>query len=324
MQTNEGLGIKYIPEVAERIRAQKYADIMLDWTFKYVFGPSGKYQEGLISLLNSIIPEVKIRSIEYMPTEMLGETSEQKTSILDLRCISDDGSQFAVEIQNYQEKGFFQRCIAYASKIFLEQNKRGVKYKDIMPVYVVAILSENASREMAIYKDCKNQVIYDHTMVEKISGIFAPRTISVIFADTGKFTKGIEECVDDVDRWLFLLKNSERLRDYSDSFQSEVFRRVLEVLEISSFTQEEFNMYYTEEELKKIRQAQDDTIRQIGKEEGLAEGIERGREEGRKEGRAEGEAKKARETARNLLDLGVDIQTAAKATGLSPEEIQAL
>ncbi len=44
MQTNEGLGIKYIPEVAERIRAQKYADIMLDWPFKYVFGPSGKYQ----------------------------------------------------------------------------------------------------------------------------------------------------------------------------------------------------------------------------------------------------------------------------------------
>ncbi len=112
------------------------------------------------------------------------------------------------------------------------------------------------------------------------------------------------ECVDDVDRWLFLLRHSERIREYSDTFQSEVFRRVLEVLEISSFTQEEFNMYYTEEEQKKIRQAQDDTIRRIGKEEGFAEGIA--------------------ETARNMLKMNLDISVISEATGLSAEEIQAL
>ncbi len=79
MQTNEEMGIAYIPEVVERLRAQKYADLMMDWTFKYVFGPSGKYQEGLVSLLNAIIPEKRIKSIEYLPTEILGEVSEQRT-----------------------------------------------------------------------------------------------------------------------------------------------------------------------------------------------------------------------------------------------------
>ncbi len=175
-----------------------------------------------------------------------------------------------------------------------------------MPVYVVAILSDRASKAISMYRDCKGQVIYDHTMIEKFSGIFAPRTISVIFADTGKFTKDIADCENDVDRWLFLLRHSTRIREYSEAFQSEVFRRVLEVLEISSFTQEEFNMYYTEEELKKIRQAQDNTIRRIGREEGYAEGA----------------ADKVRETARKMLEMGMDVTVISEITGLSVEEIQ--
>ncbi len=323
MQINEGFGIGYIPEVAERIRAQKYADIMMDWTFKFVFGPKGKYKEGLISLLNAIIPDVKIRSIEYLPTEIQGEVSVQKDSVLDLRCVSDDGSQFAVEIQNYKEDSFFERCIAYACKLFLEQNRKGGRYGK-MPVYVVAILSGKASESLPMYSHLKDQVIYDHTIIEKISGIFAPRTISVIFADAGKFRKEIGECSDDIDRWMFILKHSNRIREFSNSFQSEVFRRVLQVLEISRFSQEEFNMYYQEERIKEIRQAQDETLRKDSFAEGKAEGRAEGKAEGRVEGRAEGEALKAREMARKLLTKGMPVSDIAEVTGLSPDDIQAL
>ncbi len=305
MQTNdEKTGITIIPEVAAQIRARKYADIMLDWTFKHVFGPNGKYKEGLVSLLNAIIPEVTIKSIEYMPTEMQGEVAEQRISLLDLRCVSEDGLQFAVEVQNYREEGFFHRCILYASKIFAEQNRKGTKYKNLMPVYVVSILSQEASKEMDMYRECRDQVIYDHTMIEKISGILAPRTISVIFADTGKFRKDIKDCDNDIDRWLFLLRHSERIREYSDAFQSEVFRRVLEVLEISSLTQEEFNMYYAEEELNKRRQAQDDAYRRVGREEG--------------------EYNKAIQIARKMLAKNMLVIDIAEITGLSVEEINSL
>ncbi len=142
--------------------------------------------------------------------------------------------------------------------------------------------------------------------------------------DTGKFRKDISECVDDVDRWLFLLRHSTRIMEYSDSFQSEVFRRVLEALEISSFTQEEFNMYYTEEEQKKIRQAQDATQRRIGREEGFAEGMAEGEAKGRAEGRAEGESNKAILIARNILAENMPVSKIAVFTGLSIEDIEAL
>ncbi len=43
-----------------------------------------------------------------------------------------------------------------------------------------------------------------------------------------------------------------------------------------------------------------------------------------REGKAEGKVEEKRQTAKNLLKLGVSIDTISKATGLTPEEIQAL
>ena len=64
--------------------------------------------------------------------------------------------------------------------------------------------------------------------------------------------------------------------------------------------------------------------REEGRKEGRKEGREEGREEGRKEGRKEGREEAARETAKNLKAMGLDVETIAKATGLSTEEIAKL
>ncbi len=57
-----------------------------------------------------------------------------------------------------------------------------------------------------------------------------------------------------------------------------------------------------------------------GKEEGRAEG----RKEGRAVGMAQGEKKAKLETARNLLKLGVPMETVVQATGLSEDELTQL
>jgi predicted transposase/invertase (TIGR01784 family) len=50
--------------------------------------------------------------------------------------------------------------------------------------------------------------------------------------------------------------------------------------------------------------------------QGKKEGIEIGEKKGKKEGKIE--------TAINLLNMGIDIETIIKATGLKQEEIEAL
>ena len=51
-----------------------------------------------------------------------------------------------------------------------------------------------------------------------------------------------------------------------------------------------------------------------------ADGLEQGRAEGEAKGRAEGRV----ETARNLLRMGLEVSQISEATGLSPDEIEAL
>ena len=52
--------------------------------------------------------------------------------------------------------------------------------------------------------------------------------------------------------------------------------------------------------------------------------LAKGEAKGRAEGRAEGEAKGRAEAARNLLRMGLELSQISEATGLSPEEIEAL
>ncbi|HIE1977137.1 TPA: ISNCY family transposase, partial [Escherichia coli] len=57
-----------------------------------------------------------------------------------------------------------------------------------------------------------------------------------------------------------------------------------------------------------------------GIERGMAQGIERGKQEGKLEGNLEGRL----ETARNMLNAGMDRQTVLQMTGLSDEQLAML
>ena len=62
------------------------------------------------------------------------------------------------------------------------------------------------------------------------------------------------------------------------------------------------------------------TLSFLDREEGLAEG----RAEGNAEGEAKGRASKTDEIARNCKAMGIPINQIAQATGLTPEQVQAL
>ena len=61
-----------------------------------------------------------------------------------------------------------------------------------------------------------------------------------------------------------------------------------------------------------------------GKSEGISEGYDKGKSEGYDKGKSEGYDQSSEDTARNLLDLGVDEEIISKATGLDLDSIQSL
>ena len=124
--------------------------------------------------------------------------------------------------------------------------------------------------------------------------------------------KEADECENQVERWIYLLKNMETLNRLPWAAQSAVFQKLESIADVGGMTRAERLQY--DEALKKYR----DTI-------SVFEGVRlEGRKEGNEEGRVEGEKRKAIAIARNLKSMGMSISDISNATGLQEEEIKAL
>lgn len=134
-----------------------------------------------------------------------------------------------------------------------------------------------------------------------------------IFLELPAFDKEEEECSTDFERWIYVLKNMETLKRLPFKARKSVFEKLEAIVDIASLSKEEREKY--DESIKVYR----DNLVTIAyaKEHGLAEG----REEGRKEGLAEGVDKGRTLVARNLKEMGMDVDAIQKATGLTLEEI---
>ena len=130
----------------------------------------------------------------------------------------------------------------------------------------------------------------------------------------------MDECENDFDRWIYVLKNMETIKRLPWAAQNSVFQKLAEIADVSSLTKEE-RLHY-DEALRKYR----DTLCVLegAEQRGLKRGREEGLAKGLAKGRAEGLAKGRTETARNMKAKGLAIDLIAACSGLSPEEIEQL
>jgi predicted transposase/invertase (TIGR01784 family) len=129
-------------------------------------------------------------------------------------------------------------------------------------------------------------------------------------------------------------ENDPELRDFlsfvkNNTAESDFTRGIANMVQTKKFEQTFINEYLA-------WNLHDKDVELRGKKAGLAEGKKAGLAEGKKAGLAEGkkaglaEGKKAglaegvRMTARNMLALNMSVETIAKATGLSVDEIKSL
>ena len=111
-----------------------------------------------------------------------------------------------------------------------------------------------------------------------------------------KFEKTLEQLESRFDKWLYVLKNLERLHDIPEKFRDRIFRKLFAAAEIAKFTPEEASAY--EDSLKVYRD--------------LKNSIDTAREEGKIE------------VALNMLADGLNIESIIKYTGLTAEQIERL
>ena len=280
----------------------KYINPFTDVGFKRIFGQELS-KPLLLDFLNSLFEgEKHIANLTFLDKEQPALFEEDRSLIYDIYCETDEGEKIIVEMQNKSQPFFKNRSIYYVSESIARQGERGSAWNyAIDSVYLVAFLNFSPI-------DFKKQFRTDVVLAEKGTTEQFSDKLRMIFLQLPLFTKEADECENQVERWIYLLKNMETLNRLPWAAQSAVFQKLESIADVGGMTRAERLQY--DEALKKYR----DTI-------SVFEGV---RLEGRKEGNEEGRVEEKIAIARNLKSMGMSISDISKATGLQEEEIKAL
>ena len=280
----------------------KYINPFTDVGFKRIFGQELS-KPLLLDFLNSLFEgEKHIVNLTFLDKEQPALFEEDRSLIYDIYCETDKKEKIIVEMQNKSQPFFKNRSIYYVSESIARQGERGSSWNyDIDSVCLVAFLNFSPL-------DFKKQFRTDVVLAEKDTKEQFSDKLRMIYLQLPLFKKEADECENQVERWIYLLKNMETLNRLPWAAQSAVFKKLESIADVGGMTRAERLQY--DEALKKYR----DTI-------SVFEGV---RLEGRMEGNAEGRLEEKIAIARNLKSMGMSISDVSKATGLSEEGIKVL
>lgn len=284
---------------------ERYINPYTDFGFKKLFGTELN-KELLISFLNAILPDGQtVKDVTYLNSEQLGTREMDRRAVFDVYCENEQGERFLVEMQKGEQQFFKDRSLYYTTFPIREQAVKGKEWNyELKSVYTVGILNftfDNAKGN----DDCFHHEV--RLMDMQTKEVFYDK-LTLIYLEMPKFNKEEDELVTMFDKWMFVLRNLSRLMERPVALQERVFNRLFEAAEIARFNRKELIEY--EDSLKNFRDwfSVVQTAENRGRAEGLAEGL------------AEGQ----RLIAANLKQQGINIETIAKCTDLSIEEIERL
>lgn len=282
-------------------------DILTNGGFKALFGDINN-KEAVMAIINALLPEHRqVADIEYLPTERQGQMEDNKEYRYDFMCRDSSGAMFIVELQKYREKSWFKRCVSYAARAYDRQNRRGENY-DVSPVYLIGLMGTEIDHPDSEF--WRDRYVSEYTFREKEAHDLLDETIVIIFAELVRFDKAESECMTDMDRMLFILKNMGRLDRQPELLRREIYTKIFEACEIARFNEDKLIQF--NKDMYDERRRNGELAAAI--EEGMEKGLKKGREEGREEGIAEAVSK--------MMAAGMSVEQVCTIMGMTAEEVE--
>lgn len=276
----------------------KFINPFTDVGFKKIFGQEFS-KPLLLDFLNNLLKDEKhIKNIIFLDKEQPAEYKDDRSLIYDIFCETDNRERIIVEMQNKEQPYFADRCLYYYSQAVVRQGEKGINWKyHIDAVYLIAFMNFNLKE---LGEQFRTDIVLFNIQEKKV---FSDKE-RLIFLQLPKFNKDAEDCTNDFDCWIYLLKNMEVLDRMPWTAKNSVFRKLAEIAEVGNMSKEERIKY--DSSLRHYR----DTISVL---QGAVD-------EGRKEGREEANLN----NAKVMKSLGLPVDTIQKVTGLDVERIKSL
>jgi predicted transposase/invertase (TIGR01784 family) len=302
------------PEIIREIRFKTEKEnnvntklIRFDWAMKTLLRDKANFDilEGFLSAI--LRQDVTI--IDILESESNVPDIEQKLNRVDILIQDKQQRYVIIEIQNCHITAYLERLLFGVSKVIVDNVKAGSDYREISKVISISILYFNLGlgKDYVFYGNTEFRGLHDNeplvfrrrgkdNRLEKLKSqdIFPEYYLINVerFADVMK---------TDLDEWIYLFKHSA-LPPNCKAKNLDKAAEKLNVLKMKPEERHNYDLY-----LMALVNEQD--------------AIDTAHKKGLQEGRQEGEDVKARKIAQNMLKAGMDIETIAAMTGLTPSEI---
>ena len=285
---------------------EKYINPFTDYGFKRLFGEEPN-KDLLLDFLNELLKEEqgRITELTYLKNEKLATTELNRKAIFDLYCTNEKGEKFIVELQKTKQKFFKDRSLYYSTFPIQEQAVTGSGWDfELKKVYTIAILD-------FVFDEDKNEpekFRYDVKLTDIDTNKVFYDKLTFIYLEMPKFDKKANELETKFDKWLFVLKNLQKLDRIPSQLKENVFHKLFKTAEIAKFSKEEYQDY--EDSLKYYRD--------------IKNSLDTAREEGEKEGTIKGKIEGKIEIAKSMLLKGYDESVIMELTGLTENQLDKL
>jgi predicted transposase/invertase (TIGR01784 family) len=306
-----------------------FMNLKTDFGFKKIFGNKML----LIAFLKTILRK-DITEIEYLPAEQLGYVKENRKAVYDVYCTTSSGKRFIVEMQASSQPNFAERMLFYMSYPIISQAPKGKLTKtdsegkevkvvwdySIEGVYMIGILNFTLFPEKA----AKNTVVEYIKLVRQKTNIVFTDKLEFVTIELPKFRKKLTELLTIQDKWLYSLKNMEKLPECPKEFDEKILKELYENAKINNLTGEEMEAY------SKSIMDYDDVIlamnyaEEKGEKKGEKKGIKIGEKKGEKRGIEKGKNEERINFVQRCYKNGISIEQIINLTGLAKEQISAI
>ena len=299
--------------------------VRFDWAIKRLLRQKANF--GVLEGFLTVFLGEKVTILEILESEGNQLSAEDKFNRVDIKARNSKDAIIIIEIQNTRELYYLERILYGVAKAITEHISLGETYYKVKKIYSISILYFDIGKGSDYLYHGQNHFVGVHTgdrlqVNVKERDAIVPRMPAEIFPEyilirVNEFDK---VAATPLEEWMKYLKYGTICPDTTAPGLSEA----REKLKYFSMPPKERHAY--DEHLNAIMIQNDvlDSAKLEGKMEGREEGREEGRAEGREEGREEGRAEAYLTVARNMKQLETPIDIIVKATGLTPEEIDAL
>ena len=302
---------------------QQLVNLRIDFAFKQLFGTNGS-EDILIAFLNAMLQESlesPIASLQLEDPHLHREHANDKLSILDISATLDTGTKVNVEIQLNNNHDMMKRSLYYWGKLYTSQLQKGMPYSALRKTITINLLNFIMFLD---HKEFHTKGTLWNTQQQKLLS----DDIEIHIVEIPKLTEQWHEekvnpWKDPFARWLLLLSANEdehltKLLEDIAMNQDPILQKAINKWERMSQDSSFRQAYDAREKVLMDEAAKFAHAETEGMKRGMEKGLEQGIEKGRKEGVQQGKI----QMIKSMYDLGIPLETIAKASKLSLHEVE--